>query len=160
MASRIQEIRQQVEQETMERWYADGTAVSLRRLWDRLAAAEAGLERTEIYLVTGVSGDYEDRREWVVCAYVDAALAAEHVRRAQRFAWRLVQIQQLYFQLRDTYPWKPTRFLDDMGRPKANPYDSSMVFDSSGVHYSVAAMPCYSELAPRGVMSKKEAVKD
>jgi hypothetical protein len=41
--SKLDEIRQQIEQETMARWYADGAEVSLRRLWDRLAVAEASV---------------------------------------------------------------------------------------------------------------------
>ena len=37
----------------------------------------------KVYVVMGTSGDYSDRREWVVCAYTDEALAKQHVELAQ-----------------------------------------------------------------------------
>lgn len=48
--SRLSEIRAQVETETARRWYADGAEVSLRRLFDRLALAEAECERLRVEL--------------------------------------------------------------------------------------------------------------
>ena len=42
-----------------------------------------------IYLVWGTTGEYDDRQDWVVCAYADKQAAQDHVAAAQTEAGRI-----------------------------------------------------------------------
>ena len=43
-----------------------------------------------LYLVMGESGEYEDRRNWVVKGYLNKRLAEHHAQRATKRGWELI----------------------------------------------------------------------
>lgn len=60
---------------------AKATIRSLLAEIERLHATLAAVGG-KVCVVMGTSGEYSDRREWVVCAYTDEALAKAHVEAA------------------------------------------------------------------------------
>lgn len=75
------------------------------------------LPATEIYIVTGTQGEYEDRRDWTICAYPSKALAEMHVAhatahmealRSKAPPWSIQSPSPYYAYWRDvSSPWDP-----------------------------------------------------
>lgn len=80
-----------------------------------------------VWIVEGSTGEYSDRTDWPVAAYVDGVLAAEHQRLAQAAAdaWeakcREPDSEVSYYESDAT----------------TNPYDPGMKMQYTGVFYSV-----------------------
>lgn len=75
-----------------------------------------------IYVVVGVTGEYEDRTEWNVVAYFDADAAAEHAEKANKFAEHFCKFRVI-------------QGLDLTLKP--NPWDENMRMDYTGTSYRV-----------------------
>jgi len=76
-----------------------------------------------IYIVSGSTGEYSDRSEWLVAAYTDRAVAQKHVDDSEE--WFRVNIPQLG-------KWPHYGYED---REKKNPYDPKMSVDYTGAHW-------------------------
>ena len=81
-----------------------------------------------VYAVMGETGEYSDRTDWFVCAYMDAAAAQAHAERAQYVARRIEG------DARAT-----GRSLWANSEP--NPHDPNMQIDYTGTSYTVIPMP-------------------
>lgn len=78
----------------------------------------------KIYIVQGSSGEYSDREEWLVCAYVNQQQAENHVLKATARA------KELYAQIPDR--WSSSQILAG-----ANEYDPAMRTHYAGTIYYV-----------------------
>lgn len=76
----------------------------------------------KIYVVFGSTGEYSDRSEWLVAAYVDEALAKCHVAAATK-----------WYQDNDCFSKR--------GDPGSNPFDPGMHVDYTGTHWFVQEAP-------------------
>lgn len=74
-----------------------------------------------LYVVEGYCGEYEDYREWPVCAYLTRKLAQAHADRAKRRADELLVEHGSYSDI----------------PAKANRYDRAMSGDYTGTSYRV-----------------------
>ena len=79
-----------------------------------------------IYVVFGMTGEYDDAHDWAIAAYTDKAMAEEHAKLAYKDSVRLLQ------------EYKGERHLIPYA---ANRYDKEMCMDSNGVEYTVATIP-------------------
>jgi hypothetical protein len=77
-----------------------------------------------LYLVKGSCGSYDDRREWMVAAYLDPAQAEEHRRLAAEAAKAMAQQYPNQYWLA-----APTR------------YDPNCALDCGHAHYAVVPVP-------------------
>lgn len=78
-------------------------------------------EGMPIFLVIGVTGEYEDHHEWVVCAYRDIQSAHEHAKRADEEAKKIFQ----------------ERPKENISSVHKTVLDESMHIDYTGTHYYV-----------------------
>jgi hypothetical protein len=78
-------------------------------------------EGMPIFLVIGETGEYEDRREWVVCAYRNYEQAYQHAKMADEESSKLFQERDEKFT---TIKHKGV-------------YDENMVIDYTGTSYFV-----------------------
>lgn len=76
-----------------------------------------------IWIVTGYTGEYEDRRDWHVAAYFDESVAKQHRDLCEK--WYIEN--NVLGNRRDYNKW------DDKA-PK-NPYDPNMEVDSCGTNW-------------------------
>lgn len=74
----------------------------------------------KIFVVEGTTGEYSDRSEWPVMAYVDEEKAKEHVVNAERRAKELEATRRDYF---------------DNVEKGANEFDPEMIMDYTGTSY-------------------------
>ena len=74
-----------------------------------------------IWIVYGQTGEYDDSREWTVCAYEEESLARIHAAQATVFAQKLMSL------------YRGNRWDIPKG---ANPYDTHMQVDTNGILYS------------------------
>lgn len=75
----------------------------------------------KIYIVHGSTGEYSDRKEWIVCAYKEEDHARKHVLAASSTARELIIKYGNYYNI-----------------PRgANPFDPEMSVDCTGVNYDV-----------------------
>ena len=81
----------------------------------------------KIYLVFGKTGEWSDRREWVVCAFLDEKKAKERVVLAGRRA------NELFVKYKDAY-WNE---MDEK-----NEYDDRFDMDYTGTTYHYAEVDC------------------
>lgn len=82
----------------------------------------------QVHIVMGESGEYSDRREWPVLAYLDKDAAIAHVQRAEE--WLLENdLSMASPTVRYTYERGPS-----------NPHDSQMSIDYTGVRYYVMSV--------------------
>jgi hypothetical protein len=109
-------------------------------------------EVREIYIVVGTAGQYDERTEWVVCAYANAELAEQHAKRAQRSANRIGRAQRLWRENRmGRWPPEDTTWFSHFGDPRAgaNLYDPNMQFpDSPNYHVECVPFPVVVERLP------------
>ena len=81
----------------------------------------------KIYAVIGHTGQYEDNREWIVCAYPNQDSAEGHAQRAKRRA------DEIFVETGGRFSgYRVAHF----GGP-VNEFDSEMQMDSSGTSYIV-----------------------
>lgn len=105
---------------------------------------------SEIYLVVANAGSYsnEDVDSWVVCAYIDLALAEQHARKAQAQWRRIDRMVDMWRALRmHNSPPRPTTWLSALGDPRdgANPYDPYMRYNGI-IRYEVDCVPLLSQV--------------
>lgn len=101
---------------------------------------------TMIYVVFAQAGSRsnEDNDDWMVCAYLDRALAEQHATKAQQRADRLYRANRMWVALRMHGNRETTTWLDHFGEPRdmANPYDPGMRFNNyEKVGYSILTLP-------------------
>lgn len=80
-----------------------------------------------MFVVMGTTGEYSDRKEWLVCAYENETLARTHAEEAQKAAARLTVQYGHYHRIE----------LDD----DAKKWDADMDFDYTGTDYTVVEVP-------------------
>jgi hypothetical protein len=78
-----------------------------------------------VYVVIGSTGEYSDRDEWPVCAYLDEDLAKAHVVRAGERAAEI-------------HATRPSRYEEPTG---TNEHDPGMKMDYTGTFYHYWAVP-------------------
>ncbi len=78
----------------------------------------------KVYVVFGYTGEYSDRSEWPVCAYLDGSLAEEHAKRAVEEALKIEGKRGSRYSMLS--PLNGT-----------NPYDPGMKMDYTGTWYDV-----------------------
>ena len=85
----------------------------------------------KIWIVSGTTGEYSSRSEWVVCAYTAEADAAAHVAKASQYAeaWHAFT-QTPEFERMD---WHSGRKL----MRSSNPMDPSFSCDYTGTTYEI-----------------------
>ena len=82
-----------------------------------------------VHVVIGQTGEYSDRREWMVCGYVDEAMAQEHVRLASARAREIFTASNNY-----DLPYEARENL-------VNEYDpDAQSMDYTGTEYYIAAV--------------------
>lgn len=86
-------------------------------------------EERKVYVVMGGTGEYSDRREWPVAAYLDKAMADAHEDAAVRWA----RAHGLGFDA--DLGWEERR-----DRPPS-PFDPGMHVDYTGTDYHVLEVP-------------------
>ncbi|HZF98301.1 MAG TPA: hypothetical protein VEY92_08675 [Pseudoxanthomonas sp.] len=79
-----------------------------------------------IYVVIGTTGEYSDCREWMVAAYMDKAMAEQHVTLASASA--------------------PKGDVDWQDYEAKNPYDPGMSVDYTGTQYYAVDVPLLSAI--------------
>ena len=76
----------------------------------------------KLYLVIGHTGEYSDRQQWVVCAYLDENKAKHHAEKAGEYA--RIEFEKLESKYRgDLIP--------------ENPWDAKMMIDYTGTSYKL-----------------------
>ena len=85
-----------------------------------------------VFVVMGTTGEYSDRNEWAVMAYLDEAQAQEHVVNADRRAKELFATRQDHYSI----------------EKGANEFDPDMSMDYTGTSYFIYRVP----------LAKKKAV--
>jgi hypothetical protein len=88
-----------------------------------------------VYVVMGTTGEYSDRNEWAVMAYLDEAAAQEHVVNADRRA-------------KELFATRPDRYSIEKG---ANEFDPDMSMDYTGTSYFIYTVP----LAKKSGLTKR-----
>lgn len=83
-------------------------------------------DRPKIYVVTGTTGEWSDRDEWPVAAYLSEERAREHAEKADHKAKELFVV------------WGENRWDMPDG---ANPFDPHMSMDYTGTDYGVMTVP-------------------
>jgi hypothetical protein len=73
-----------------------------------------------IYIVQGTTGEYSDRTDWIVCAYISRELAEERASKAMRRATELKRTEWEY-----------------SGTIMQNEFDANMRMDYTGTEYTV-----------------------
>ena len=97
-----------------------------------------------IYILQGTSGNYEERYEWIVCAYQDRAAATAHTKKAQCRACRIECACKLWRELRLGTARERTTFFDDWGNfVGENSYDPNMIIGFTPIRYFVTECPYY-----------------
>lgn len=89
---------------------------------------EMEYEEKEIFLVIGTTGEYEDERDWPVCAFESEEEALKHGANAQEVADKLFK------------EWQCRTFSTKM---KPNPYDPYMDITYTGTQYYVTDIKLY-----------------
>jgi hypothetical protein len=97
--------------------------------------------KNKIYVVYGRTGDYEDKREWTVCAYLKESDAIKHV--------ELAQMEAAKFR-----SWCATKTIDQIDRKLrskkcVNKYDPRFGMDDGYTYY------CYGETTLYKVLPSK-----
>lgn len=82
----------------------------------------------KLHVVQGTSGEYSDRREWIVCAYEDKAKAEAHAEAAKR-----------WYQENDCHRLRH-------GKDFSNPFDPGMQLDYTGTDWTVYEIPLLNRL--------------
>ncbi len=85
-----------------------------------------------VFVVMGTTGEYSERNEWAVMAYLDEAAAQEHVVNADRRAKELFATRQDLYSI----------------EKGANEFDPDMSMDYTGTSYFIYTVP----------LAKKKAV--
>lgn len=80
---------------------------------------------TTVYVIRGTTGEYSDRKEWVVCAYSDEQLAKDHVLAATKWAHEEHARMGTYGELERASPYDPDIRIDYTGT--AYRYDAVQV---------------------------------
>lgn len=80
-----------------------------------------------IYIVTGATGEYSDRSEWLIRAYTNEAQAREHVMNAENW------YRQNVLNGKKKLSWDD--YLKRSGEWGINPYDPKMEVDYTGTYY-------------------------
>lgn len=88
----------------------------------------------------GVTGEYEDYNEWIVCAYKDIKLAEEHALLATTYALE-------FFVDEDRYSYRHEGNLE-------NPFDERMQMDYNGTKYFIITIELRESL-PKSIKFKK-----
>ena len=73
----------------------------------------------KIYIVQGITGEYEDYYEWVLCAYADEETAKDHAKRAETRAKE---------SLKEYDTWNLVPY-------GSNEHDPLMHIDYTGIYY-------------------------
>ena len=81
----------------------------------------------KVYVVFGSTGEYSDRREWIVCGFLDEKRAQERVVLASHRA------NELFVKYKNTY-WDATK--------EKNEYDDRFDMDYTGTTYYYAEVDC------------------
>lgn len=76
---------------------------------------------SKVYVVMGTTGEYSDRTEWPVCAYLEESLAQEHITKATARAKEIEVLRG------DRYLRAPDGVV--------NEYDPDMSMDYTGTDY-------------------------
>lgn len=94
----------------------------------------------QVHIVFGVTGEYSERDEWPVAAYLDEEIAKEHVRLATQGANEyLVQYNNMLTRA-DQDAWKFEH---------KNPYDPDMQLDYlTGTSYYIISVTVHPDLEP------------
>ena len=79
----------------------------------------------KIYIVHGTTGEYSDRTEWIVCAYIKKEDAERHVLAAQAHCPNSEEAYKAYFN----------QFRDGGRVMLTNPYDKKFHMDYTGTGY-------------------------
>lgn len=77
------------------------------------------MQTQTIWIVEGNTGEYDNRRNWTVCAYPTKSSAEKHVKMAQAEADRLEASRSELYRCQEK-----------------NPYDPDMSMDFNGTEYS------------------------
>lgn len=85
----------------------------------------------QVHIVMGTTGEYSDRNEWAVKAYLDESLAQEHVNNAERRAAEI-------------YATRENRYRVEKG---VNEFDPKMGMDYTGTHYYLMSVELISKRA-------------
>jgi hypothetical protein len=91
----------------------------------------------DIYVVVGQTGEYSDRTDWYVCAYLDEAKATKHADEAMKWA---VQNEEKCSEM--TY--ETDYYSEDF--TFGNPWDEDMQMQSRRTDYYVAAVEIREDL--------------
>jgi len=82
---------------------------------------------TKIYVVMGVTGEYDSRQDWSVAAYFDEEMANKHVELAEQEARRIAEkFQEKVFLLLEP---------EDLPPDERNPYDPWMSIEKRTDYY-------------------------
>lgn len=84
-----------------------------------------------VFVVMGSTGEYSDRLEWAVMAYLDEAAAQEHVINAERRAKEIFALRK---------GWR-------MPEGVKNEFDLNMDMDYTGTSYFIYTVPLASKRA-------------
>lgn len=84
------------------------------------------MSQPQVYVVMGQTGEYSDKREWAVMAYLSRELADKHADDAMLAAARVNKIGKGAFY---------------GGKRDGNPYDPHMCMDYTGTDYYVLVVP-------------------
>jgi hypothetical protein len=99
-------------------------------------------EKNEVHVVFGTSGEYSDRTEWPIAAYLVEAEAKKHVEAATRVAQTIHAEFERSFTVK---PWNEQSWEEEQAWVKAhkNPYDPQMELDVyTGTTYYYVSVPC------------------
>ena len=90
-----------------------------------------------VFVVIGTTGEYSDRNEWAVMAYLDESAAQEHVVNADRRA-------------KEIFATRADRYSVERG---ANEFDPDMSMDYTGTSYFIYTVPLASKRANKRLHS-------
>jgi hypothetical protein len=102
-------------------------------------------EPTRVYVVTGETGEYEDREEWPVAAYLHRETAEQHRDLANGVTKDSVEPSLSYGGTADEYMRRKGEARAEVRRllVDGNPYDPGMKIAYTGVEYAVVAVPLF-----------------
>lgn len=96
-----------------------------------------------VFVLVGATGEYSDRSDWYVAAYLDKAQAERHQRQLEEYVSRAGVAMNEKSNLRLDYEERDA-FL---ARPETKAIDPQMRIDYTGVAYFLVAVPLR-EVAP------------
>lgn len=93
-------------------------------------------DRSTVFIVTGSTGEYSDRRDWTVAAYLSEKQAQAHCLALEEW----LRVNKMHMDSPDLADWQAR----DMGCP----LDPAFSCDYTGTRYWVAGVPLHARYQP------------